>query len=168
MYEKMIDFTEGGLSNVYVYSRNRSLLDMSIEQLRENTNLKFRYMQVDSQQRCVPSDWYMIGYDTFATHTFLRLIRGADQMQGFMKPFFPRSNPNHNFIVNYSTDFDMPKGLLSYLRFKFWISLKSLLELFGLLAVIKTISSLLQKLIMEIYKQSRASTGGIVFSFTTF
>jgi hypothetical protein len=61
----------------------------------------------------------------------------------------------------------MPKGIFAYLRFKFSISFKSLMELFGLLAIIKTISSLFQKSIMEIYKQSRGSTG-LVFSITSF
>ena len=84
-----------------------------------------------------------------------------------MKPFFTRANPKKNFIVNYTKDFDFPIGILGYLRFKLSISIKSLAELFGLLAIIKTISSLLQKSIMEVYKQSRGRAG-LVLNITSF
>lgn len=128
---------------MFVFSRNRTLIESPIEALRQNISLKYRFLQVDSQHRCVPSDWYMIGFDTFAIHTFLRLVRGKgpEEMEGYLKPFFSRTN-SPSFLIDYSKEFNVPRGIFGYIRYKTSIFFQTLGELLGLLAVIKTISSL--------------------------
>ena len=116
---------------------------MSVDELRSNKTLKFRFLQMDSQHRCVPADWYIIGYDMFAMHTFLRLSRTGEETDGYLKPYFER-NPKSplTFFVDYRADFSVGKGLGNYFRFKSRLFMSSLAELLGLLAIIKTISSL--------------------------
>ena len=138
---------------MYIYSRNKTLMDLPLEALRLDSGLKYRFLQVDSQHRCVPSDWYMIGYDNFAIHSFLNLAiaGGSKEVQGFLKPFFERPTML-SFIVDFSKEFNVPRGILAYLKFKVSIFFQTLGELLGLLAIIKTVSSLLQSSIMDIYK----------------
>ena len=118
-YHTVLQFTEGGNSNLFVFSKNQTLVESSIESLRQNESLKYRFLQVDSLHRCVPSDWYMIGYDTFAIHTFLRLVRGggSEMMEGYLKPFFGRTNTN-TFLIDYSKEFNVARGIFGYLKFK--------------------------------------------------
>ncbi len=153
IYHKVLHLTEGGNSNLYIYSRNKTLMDLPLEALRLDSSLKYRFLQVDSQHRCVPSDWYMIGYDNFAIHSFLNLAiaGGSKEVQGFLKPFFERPTML-SFMIDYSKEFNVPRGILAYLKFKVSIFFQTLGELLGLLAIIKTVSSLLQSSIMDIYK----------------
>jgi hypothetical protein len=115
---------------------------MSVDDLRSNKSLKFRFLQMDSQHRCVPADWYIIGYDMFAMHTFLRLSRTGEETDGYLKSYFERNSSPIIFFVDYKTDFPVGKGLGNYLSFKSRLFVSSLVELLGLLAIIKTISSL--------------------------
>lgn len=62
-------------------------------------------------------------------------------MEGYLKPFFSRTN-THSFIIDYSKEFNVPRGIFGYIRFKTSIFFQTLGELLGLLAIIKTISSL--------------------------
>ena len=61
----------------------------------------------------------MIGYDTFAIHTFLGLVRGggAETMEGYLKPFFSRTN-THSFLIDYSKEFNVARGIFGYVKFK--------------------------------------------------
>jgi hypothetical protein len=97
---------------------------------------------MDSQHRCVPADWYIIGYDMFAMHTFLRLSRTGEETNGYLKSYFERDLSPITFFVDYKADFPVGKGLGNYFRFKSRLFVSSLIELLGLLAIIKTISSL--------------------------
>jgi len=52
-----------------MFSYNKTLLNYSLENLRQLKNIRLRYLQIDSKHKCVPTDWYL-GYDTFAIYTF--------------------------------------------------------------------------------------------------
>lgn len=78
-------------------------------------------------------------------------------------PYFVKDT----FFVDFSKDLQVERGLYSFLKFKLSILITTLLELFGLLAVIKTISSLFQKSLMDIYKNSRGHQC-LVFNLTSF
>lgn len=56
--------------NLYAFSYNKTLLTLTIAELRQIRSLRLRYLQIDSKHKCVPTDWYL-GYDTFAIYTFL-------------------------------------------------------------------------------------------------
>ena len=56
--------------HIYAFSNNRTLLSLSIEELKKLPDLNLRYLQVDSKHKCIPNDWNT-GYDTFAIYTFL-------------------------------------------------------------------------------------------------
>jgi hypothetical protein len=68
---------------IYAYSFNKTLLEMPISELIKVKNIKARYLQIDSKNKCVPTDWYL-GYDTFIIYTFLQL--GGNN--GFLKFYF--------------------------------------------------------------------------------
>lgn len=188
----------GGAQQVYAFSRERGLLEASAGELRRNNEsesppLKLRYLQLDAQHKCVPTDWYVIGYDTFAIYTFLQLVNmqgeaavvedGGDLAsphkdvagKGFLQTLF--RDKGQEFTVDYSKDFDQPEttGLISFLRFKTWIGISTLGELIGLLAIIKTVSALFQRSVIDIFNLSRRSPGrgrggsgghGLVFNVT--
>jgi hypothetical protein len=142
-------------SQLYAYSRNGSLLNASTDELRNNQSLRLRFLQLDTQHRCVPTDWYVLGYDTFAIYTFLKLVQQSDGgRKGFLRSYY--SSLVESF-VDYDSDFDYPelKGLMSFLWYKVQISSMTLIELLGLLAIIKTISALFQRSVIEIFNLSR-------------
>jgi hypothetical protein len=68
---------------------------MTVDELRREKggNLRMRFLQVDSQHKCIPGDWYILGYDTFAVYTFLRLITQSDftggevNPEGYLRPY---------------------------------------------------------------------------------
>lgn len=72
-----------------------------------------------------------------------------------------------DFRVDYNKDFDQPEGtgLLSFLRFKTWIGFSTLGELVGLLAIIKTVSALFQRSVIDIFNLSR-QRNALVFNLT--
>jgi len=142
-------------SQLYGYSRNGSLLNATTEELRGNQSLRMRFLQLDTQHRCVPKDWYVLGYDTFAIYTFLKLVQQSEGGQkGFLKSYY--SSLVESF-VDYDSDFEYPefRGLMSFLWYKTRISTMTLLELLGLLAIIKTISALFHRSVIEIFNLSR-------------
>jgi hypothetical protein len=98
----------------------------------------------------------VLGYDTFAIYTFLKLVQqsGDGEPKGFLKSYY--SSLVESF-VDYDADFEYPvyKGLLSFLWYKTRISTQTMLELLGLLAIIKTISALFQRSVIEIFHLSR-------------
>jgi hypothetical protein len=95
----LISQTEGNY-HMYAYTKNKTLLGMSVEELRrESDRIKYRYLQMDSQHRCVPSDWYIIGYDIFVMHTFLRLSRTGPENDGYLKSYLDRAP--QAFFVDY-------------------------------------------------------------------
>lgn len=147
---------ESSSSQLYAYSRNGSLLNATAEELRGNGSLRMRFLQLDTQHRCVPTDWYVLGYDTFAIYTFLKLVQQSEGGQkGFLKSYY--SSLVESF-VDYDSDFEYPEfrgGLMSFLWYKTRISTMTLLELLGLLAIIKTISSLFHRSVIEIFNLSR-------------
>jgi len=86
LWTLLVSHTEGNY-HLYAYAKNRTLLGMPVEALRlEGGRLRYRYVQVDSQNRCVPTDWYVIGYDIFAMHTFLRLTRTGSG-EGYLRSY---------------------------------------------------------------------------------
>ena len=115
----------------------------------------------------MPADWYIFGYDMFAMHTFLRLSRTGEETDGYLKTFFEQDYKASRFFVDFAIDFPLGKGLWNYLKFKSRLFLTSLGELLCLLALIKTISSLFQRSVMEVYKSSRGSNR-LVLNFTSF
>ena len=68
---------------VYAYSRNETLLSMSVAELREIEGLKMYYLQLDSSQRCMPVGG-PLGYDTFSVYTFVNLA-GYGSNGGYLK-----------------------------------------------------------------------------------
>jgi len=68
----------------------------------------------------VPADWYILGYDMFIMHTFLRLSRTGDETDGYLSAYLD----NHSrfpFSVDYRTEFPIGKGLWNYFFYKFQI-----------------------------------------------
>lgn len=42
---------------------------MTIKDLKANKTLKASYIQLETKNKCIPTDWYL-GYDTFMTYSF--------------------------------------------------------------------------------------------------
>jgi hypothetical protein len=58
--------------------------------------------------------------------------------------------------VDFSSDFGFPnRGFINYLYFKLQLTLSTLVELIGLLAIIKTVSALFQRSVIDIFNLSR-------------
>jgi hypothetical protein len=68
--------------DIYVFALNETLLNMSIGELRSIKNLKASYLQLETKNKCVPTDWYL-GYDTFMTYSFYQLV----DSKGYLKNF---------------------------------------------------------------------------------
>jgi len=54
----------------------------------------------------VPADWYILGYDTFAVHTFLRLIRASlaspdFKFNGYLRQYF---EPSKSLLIDFSKE----------------------------------------------------------------
>jgi hypothetical protein len=45
---------------------------MDVSELMKIKDLRVKYIQVDSMNKCIPQDWFL-GYDQFAVYTFLNL-----------------------------------------------------------------------------------------------
>jgi predicted transcriptional regulator len=58
---------------------------------------------------------------------------------------------SQDFQIDYSTDFDAKPGFISYINLKLWITIATLFELLGLLAIVKAISAMFQKTLIYIY-----------------
>lgn len=58
--------------NFYAFSYNQTLLNMDVSELMKIKDLRVKYIQVDSMNKCIPQDWFL-GYDQFAVYTFLNL-----------------------------------------------------------------------------------------------
>ena len=67
-----------------MFSYNKTLLNYSLENLRQLKNIRLRYLQIDSKHKCVPTDWYL-GYDTFAIYTFYQLTGNKGYLKSLMK-----------------------------------------------------------------------------------
>eukprot|EP00347_Sterkiella_histriomuscorum_P020015 403339427 len=135
--------------NIYVFSYNKTLLQMNIKELRENQKfIKTRYLQIDSRHKCVPTDWYL-GFDTFAIYTFLQLSGS----KGFMKPLMK------DWIIDYSKEFNQyltaGSGLFSYMYGKFKFCIFIFVELLMMGSMIAVHESLMKTLIIELCKHTR-------------
>lgn len=58
--------------NFYAFSYNNSLINTDIQEIKKMPNIRMKYIQVDSMNKCVPQDWFL-GYDAFAIYSFLNL-----------------------------------------------------------------------------------------------
>ncbi len=69
---------------------------------------------MDSQHKCVPTDWYVIGYDTFAIYTFFQLtnmystsVEGSGELpleKGYLQPMLRERSQEYR--VDFNADFD--------------------------------------------------------------
>ena len=110
------------IDSVYIYSNKEEFFNMSIEDLMNVKRARLLYVQVDSNYKHVPIDWFM-NYDSFAIYTFLNLVGyGEGSLGGWMRPFFRAEN---KFIVDFKKDFFNygQGGLVSF----FWQKLKTVL-----------------------------------------
>ena len=57
--------------SLFLFSYNPLYLNYTLEEM-ERQDLKMRYLQMDSNNKCVPPDWY-IGYDTFVIYSFFQI-----------------------------------------------------------------------------------------------
>jgi hypothetical protein len=103
-----------------------------------------RYLQIDSKHKCVPTDWYL-GYDTFATYTFLQL----SQTKGYFKTL------TKDTIIDYERDFHQIRGFFGYLIFKFKLIWSSFFDLFLLGSMVVVITNMLEHLVLDACKSSR-------------
>lgn len=58
--------------NIYAFSYNKDLLDLSAEDLVKRDDVRLKYIQMDIMNKCVPQDWFL-GYDQFAVYALLKL-----------------------------------------------------------------------------------------------
>lgn len=58
---------------IYAYSRNETLLNLPVSELRKIKDLKMYYLQLDSQTKCMPVGG-PLGYDTFMVYMFINLV----------------------------------------------------------------------------------------------
>ena len=126
------------IDNFYAYSLNETLLDMPIDQLKQIPDIKVRYLQVDTKNKCVPIDWF-IGYDAFAVYSFINLIGfGPTSSKGYLKTIL-RPHPNA-FKVDFANDFmdvgTSGSGLFAHFKVKFWLILEILYDLIILLCLV--------------------------------
>ena len=73
--------------NFYAFSYNRTLLDLPLSDLAQMPNLRVKYIQVNSMNKCVPQDWFL-GYDQFAVYTFLNLAGQRESEAGYLSSYF--------------------------------------------------------------------------------
>ena len=71
---------------IYAYSRNETLLNLPISELKQIKDLKMYYLQLDSQTKCMPVGG-PLGYDTFMVYMFINLV-GYGQNAGYLKTWF--------------------------------------------------------------------------------
>lgn len=69
--------------NFYAFSYNKTLLNMDVSELMKIKDLRVKYIQVDSMNKCIPQDWFL-GYDQFAVYTFLNLqdLKNVSLLEG--------------------------------------------------------------------------------------
>ena len=50
------------IDNFYAFTYDSSLLDLTLDELKARPDVRLKYLQVDSMNKCVPQDWFL-GYD---------------------------------------------------------------------------------------------------------
>lgn len=68
---------------MYVYSRNQTLLEIPLDELRQIEGLKVSYVQIASSHKCMPVGG-SLGYDTFMTYTFVNMF-GYGNDSGYLR-----------------------------------------------------------------------------------
>lgn len=128
--------------NFYAFSYNQTLLDMNLDELKSNPNLRLNYIQVDSMNKCVPQDWFL-GYDQFAVYTFLKLSGQQRDQAGFLKTYFRPKEIMINLLnnlevlkVDYGADFSgsLNHSGIFFMICYFWMRFKLLVQVLFQLA----------------------------------
>ena len=83
------------IDNFYAFTYDSSLLDLTLDELKARPDVRLKYLQVDSMNKCVPQDWFL-GYDQFAVYTFLQLAGQQPGKAGFLTTFIRK-----DFLVPY-------------------------------------------------------------------
>ena len=121
---------------IYAYSRNETLVNLSISELKEIKDLKLYYMQMDSQTKCMPVGG-ALGYDTFMTYMFVNLI-GYGQNAGFMKTWF--RDEKSTFEIDFNEDLNglgsKGDGLWGHAKNKAYMIYECLKELAQMLLLV--------------------------------
>jgi hypothetical protein len=152
--------------NFYAFSYNQTLLNLNAEQLMKEPNLRIKYMQVDSMNKCVPQDWFL-GYDQFAVYTFHKLAGQIDGQAGYLKTYFRPGKKMINLLnnlevlnVNYSSDFignlnqDDSHFYMSYLWMRLRQLFSSLLDLALCYCIISFTSYLFHTLLYKVCQEA--------------
>ena len=87
---------------VYAYSQNKTLLSMSLEELKQlKPEPRIHYLQLDSSHRCMPAGG-ALAYDTHMTYTFINLMGyGEGSASGYLRTIL-RDKPTE---VDFANDF---------------------------------------------------------------
>lgn len=106
--------------NFYAFSFNKTLIETPLDQLKNITNVRFKYLQVDTLNKCIPQDWFL-GYDQFSVYSFINLQKmfgnnniTQRQLGGHLNTYFRPArawsfnfiNNKNRFTIDYKTDFD--------------------------------------------------------------
>mmetsp|Transcript_25114 Transcript_25114/g.33672 ORF Transcript_25114/g.33672 Transcript_25114/m.33672 type:complete len:207 (-) Transcript_25114:1635-2255(-) len=87
---------------IYAYSQNKTLLDMSLNDLKKVPDLKMHYLQLDSTHRCMPAGG-ALAFDTHMTYTFINLMGyGHQNSSGYLKSLLRDDDP---LEIDLATDF---------------------------------------------------------------
>ena len=128
---------------VYAYSQNKTLLDMSLEELSQIEELKMFYLQLDSLHKCMPAGGNL-AYDTHTIYSFIDLIGfGHQDSSGYLRSLF-RSEP---LEIDFGTDLltmgGKGNGLWGYFTCKFLLLIDCLFDLFYMMLMVLMAGKLL-------------------------
>ena len=70
--------------NFYVFSYDPEMLNLTLDEMQSRSDLRVKYVQVDSMSKCVPQDWFL-GYDQFAVYTWLNLNGFREGEAGYFR-----------------------------------------------------------------------------------
>jgi hypothetical protein len=59
---------------------------LDIDELANRDDIRLKFVQVDSMNKCVPQDWNL-GYDQFAVYTFHKLAGQTANEAGFLTTY---------------------------------------------------------------------------------
>ena len=114
---------------IYAYSRNQTLLEMSIEELSEVNDLKMFYLQLDSLHKCMPAGGNL-AYDTHTIYSFIDLIGfGHQDSSGYLRTLFRDEALEVDFGTDLLTMGGKGNGLWGHLKCKASLLIDCLFEL---------------------------------------